>query len=61
MILPSRQPVSGVDLAEVEAEAELVFHYIPQLSWIEKGLLLLSKEYGRPLDWLNAYIFQKQG
>lgn len=61
VILPSRQPVSGVDLAEVEAEAELVFHYIPQLSWIEKGLLLLSREYGRPLDWLNAYIFQKQG
>ena len=59
MILPREDEVSPEAVAAIAAESTLLFHYVPELSGLERGLLLLSRTYDHSGSWLNAYVFQK--
>lgn len=59
VVLPEDQP-SANDLAQFSTEAMLLFHYRPQLSWVERGLARFSSQPVSTSDWLNAYVFEQR-
>jgi hypothetical protein len=59
IILPTQKgDISRIELAKYQANSELIFHYQPQFSPVERGLVFLSGDNRFGGEWMNVYIFQ---
>lgn len=59
IILPTQKgDIPRTELAKYQANSELIFHYQPQFSPVERGLVFLSGDNRFGGEWMNVYIFR---